>query len=77
MKALKLFLLDRTDYCKVSTEEINAAIIELEELIKPKSCNGCKHLLTKSRICTKQVQLHNGSLPENFYCNRYEPKEIK
>ena len=32
MKAIKLLLLNRADYCKVSTEEINEAIVELEQI---------------------------------------------
>jgi len=54
--------------------DIQEAIAELEEAMKPKSCSTCEHLMDRLRICHKKVQLHDGSLPNNFYCSRYEPK---
>ena len=73
MKALDFLvnLKQSRDFDGNLESSLDEAIAELEET---KTCEMCKYLLVKSRICTKQVQLHSGSLPENFYCNRYEPK---
>ena len=78
MKAIKLLLLDRADYCKVSTGEINEALLELEELMKPKSCDGCKWQITESaehKWCGIHCTAKVGYEMNDFYCNRYEPKE--
>ena len=57
------------------------AIAELEEVIKPKTCDGCKHRSHLSENLTNQTT--NGFCVENgfftkhgFCCNKYEPKEL-
>lgn len=44
MKAIKLLLMDRHELGNpkiVTTEMFNEAIAELEEAMKPKTCDGC------------------------------------
>lgn len=44
MKALKLLKILRDDYIHGELDEdINEAINELEEAIKPKTCDGCRY----------------------------------
>ena len=44
-KALKLLKILRDDYIHGELDkDINEAINELEEAMKPKTCEGCKHL---------------------------------
>ena len=46
-KALEILLMDRSDIANhkiVTTEMFNEALAELEEAMKPKTCEGCKHL---------------------------------
>ena len=77
MKALKLLKILRDDYIHGELDEdINEAIIELEEAIKPKTCEGCKQSWEPNNqtfhkyFCEYlKIPVHGG-----FYCNRYEPK---
>ena len=76
-KALKLLKILRDDYIHGELDEdINEAIIELEEAIKPKTCEGCKQSWEPNNqtfhkyFCEYlKIPVHGG-----FYCNRYEPK---
>lgn len=56
--------------------ELNEAIAELEEAMKPKTCVGCKQSWEPNNqtfhkfFCEYlKIPVHGG-----FYCNRYEPK---
>ena len=59
---------------------LNEAIAELEEDMKPKTCDGCKHRGHLHESLTNKIT--NGFCVENgfftkhgFCCNRHEPKE--
>ena len=77
MKALKLLKILRDDYIHGELDEdINEAISELEEVIKPKTCEGCKQSWEPNNqtfhkyFCEYlKIPVHGG-----FYCNRYKPK---
>ena len=61
-------------------EKINAAIAEIEEAMKPKSCETCIHRnhLDKSLVnkVTNGFCVENGFFTKyGFCCNRYEPKD--
>ena len=76
-KALKLLKILRDDYIHGELDkDINEAINELEELMKPKTCEGCKQSWEPNNqtfhkyFCEYlKIPVHGG-----FYCNRYEPK---
>lgn len=74
MKALKLLKILRDDYIHGELDEaINEAIIELEEAMKPKTCEWCKHskVTISSVICGK-----NGTYKEaDDYCKYFMPKD--
>ena len=76
MKALQILInIDKGEYpCRPHLHE---AIAELEELIKPKSCNGCKY-----ETENKYVSVQDETLDCCCVCIRecydfYEPKENK
>lgn len=46
-----------------------------KESLSHKECDLCAHLLSKSSICMKRVQLNDGNLPKYFYCSEYKPKD--
>lgn len=77
MKALKLLKILRDDYIHGELDEdINEAISELEEVMKHKTCEGCKQSWEPNNqtfhkyFCEYlKIPVHGG-----FYCNRYEPK---
>lgn len=54
---------------------VDENIAKLKEFMKPKSCSTCKHLVSTLSLCLKKVQLHNGNLPNNFYCSFHEIKK--
>ena len=62
---------------------LEKAIKELEEAMKPKTCEGCKHYLSDSYYeNTGWCSLGVGSgycvhdtVDNTFCCNRYEPKD--
>ena len=61
---------------KLSTSGTDAAIEELEEVMKHKTCEGCKQSWEPNNqtfhkyFCEYlKIPVHGG-----FYCNRYEPK---
>ena len=84
MKALEILKrLQNSDYydrskLKLPKEyTLENAIAEIEEAMKPKTCDGCKkswepNNQTFHRYFCEYLQrpIHG-----NFYCNRYEPKE--
>ena len=77
MIALKLLKILRDDYIHGELDEdINEAINELEEVMKHKTCEGCKQSWEPNNqtfhkyFCEYlKIPVHGG-----FYCNRYEPK---
>ncbi len=78
MIALKLLKILRDDYIHGELDEdINEAISELEEVMKHKTCEGCKHSWepnnqTFHRYFCNYLKI---PIPGNFYCYRYEPKD--
>ena len=73
-KALKLLKILRDDYIHGELDkDINEAINELEEAMKPKTCELCKHskVTISSVICGK-----NGTYKEaDDYCKYFMPKD--
>ena len=77
MIALKLLKILRDDYIHGELDkDINEAINELEEVMKHKTCEGCKQSWEPNNqtfhkyFCEYlKIPVHGG-----FYCNRYEPK---
>ena len=74
MKALKLLKILRDDYNHGELDkDINEAISELEEAMKPKTCKGCLFvkITLNSVICGK-----SGTYKEyDDYCKYHEPKD--
>ena len=59
-------------------DEIREAIAELEEAMKPKTCEGCNNLedIGKSYKYCKELCINiSHSTEMTFYCIRYEPKD--
>lgn len=53
-------------------------ISELEEAMKPKSCESCKHWKVRNKLVrSNECFKWSGSVmtPRDFCCNRYEAKE--
>lgn len=78
-KALKLLKILRDDYIHGELDkDINEAIIELEEAMKPKTCISCENYsyewhnvgICSYFTCPKTDMFLN----KDFYCNRYEAK---
>ena len=68
-KALEILLMDRSDIAKhkiVTTEMFNEAIAELEEAMKPKTCEWCKYQKTDIDRC---------DFCKRYYSDQYEPKD--
>jgi len=61
--------------------KIDEAIKELEELMKSKSCDGCKHQDTCDilhSLYLDMLKIKGYAMEKNeFYCNKHEPKEPK
>lgn len=79
MKALKFLKhMKQTDTPYNFREcEINEAIKELEEAMKPKTCEWCSKLeyIGKSYKHCKELCINiSHSTESTFYCNRYEAK---
>ena len=59
--------------------DLDEAISELEEAMKPKSCEGCKYGYIGRRRCTHTDMFffdeYSICMDIDFCCNRYEPKE--
>ena len=78
-KALKLLKILRDDYIHGELDkDINEAINELEEAMKPKTCISCENYSYEGHnvgicsyfTCPKTDMFLN----KDFYCNRYEAK---
>ena len=72
-KALKLLLMDRHELGNpkiVTTEMFNEAIAELEEAMKHKTCEGCKHKPNEGECYYEPC----GTCARFFY-DHYEPKD--
>ncbi len=60
---------------------LDEAIAELEELMKPKSCEGCKLVYSCKFSIKQKINNSDGydviiTIPRKaFYCSKYEPKE--
>ena len=57
-------------------KELEEAIAELEEAMKPKTCEGCKHYEEKQ--CTNENSIAFGGINAVYkddFCNDFEPKE--
>ena len=69
-KALKLLKILRDDYIHGELDkDINEAINELEEAMKPKTCEGCKHKPNDGECYYEPC----GTCARFFY-DHYEPK---
>ena len=88
MKALKLLKILRDDYIHGELDkDINEAIRELEEAMKPKTCEGCSNLffdeIEKVYKCSNDVSddvgyLHGEAVIRNikdFHCVQHQPKD--
>ena len=88
MKALKLLKILRDDYIHGELDkDINEAINELEEAMKPKTCEGCSNLffdeIEKVYKCSNDVSddvgyLHGEAVIRNikdFHCVQHQPKD--
>ena len=88
MKALKLLKILRDDYIHGELDkDINEAIIELEEAMKPKTCEWCSNLffdeIEKVYKCSNDVSddvgyLHGEAVIRNikdFHCVQHQPKD--
>ena len=86
-KALKLLKILRDDYIHGELDKyINEAINELEEAMKPKTCDGCSNLffdeIEKVYKCSNDVSddvgyLHGEAVIRNikdFSCVQHQPK---
>jgi hypothetical protein len=87
-KALKLLKILRDDYIHGELDkDINEAISELEEAIKPKTCDWCSNLffdeIEKVYKCSNDVSddvgyLHGEAVIRNikdFHCVQHQPKD--
>ena len=87
-KALKLLKILRDDYIHGELDkDINEAIAELQEAMKPKTCDGCNHLffdeIEEVYKCINDVSddvgyLHGEAVIRNikdFYCAQYRSKD--
>ena len=75
MKALRALKIVLKDTILTSQRAyLEEAIAELEELIKPKSCEGCKYFnkSINGGLCFRL----DITVSTTFYCQGYEPKEI-
>lgn len=80
MIALKLLKILRDDYIHGELDEdINEAISELEEVMKHKTCEGCKQSWEPNNQTFHKYFCEYLKIPVhgNFYCNRHEPKDNK
>ena len=79
MKALKLLKILRDDYIHGELDkDINEAISELEEAIKPKTCNECEWWDFNSYGIFKKCFNGKGncvSTKSSFGCNRFKQKD--
>ena len=59
--------------------DLDEAIAELEEAMKPKCCRGCKQSWEPNNQTFHRYFCNYLRIPVhgNFYCNRYEPKDTQ
>ena len=59
------------------TPRVEDAIAELEEAMKPKTCEGCKQSWEPNNQTFHKYFCEYLKIPihGDFYCNRYEPKD--
>ena len=87
-KALKLLKILRDDYIHGELDkDVKEAINELEEAMKPKTCEGCSNLffdeIEKVYKCSNDVSddvgyLHGEAVIRNikdFHCVQHQPKD--
>ena len=90
LKSLKLLKKYREIFLDVTAEEpedfdeiginfvnqIDEAIAELEEAMKPKTCDGCKQSYEPNNQTFHKYFCEYLKIPihGDFYCNRYKPK---
>ena len=57
-------------------EDLDEAIEEIEEAMKPKTCEGCKQSWEPNNQTFHKYFCEYLKIPVHgcFYCNRYEPK---
>jgi hypothetical protein len=73
---------ERGSYRLTIIDNLEEAIAELEELLKPKSCKKCVHVRNITEFqgieCSLGVSIINPCdydiVEEDFYCKHYEPK---
>lgn len=78
LEILKEIRNTENEYDHLKKHRFDNAISELEEAMKPKSCEGCKFCggMDKESFCVlKCMPAHLYEF--EFCCNRYEPKENK
>ena len=64
-------------YIEWANDCIDEAIVDIEEAMKPKTCEGCSNLedIGKSYKHCKELCINiSHSTESTFYCNRYEAK---
>ena len=71
------FLLHEFDEAIAELEAMEARIKELEEAMKPKTCDGCKQSFEPNNQTFHKYFCEYLKIPihGDFYCNRYEPKD--
>ena len=77
MIALKLLKILRDDYIHGELDkDINEAINELEEVMKHKTCEGCKQSWEPNNQTFHKYFCEYLKIPihGNFCCNKHEPK---
>ena len=77
MIALKLLKILRDDYIHGELDEdINEAINELEEVMKPKTCRGCKQSWEPNNQTFHKYFCEYLKIPihGDFCCNKHEQK---
>ena len=76
MIALKLLKILRDDYIHGELDEdINEAINELEEVMKPKTCEGCAFDYCGCSVQDSILRADNTATFETFCCNRFKQKD--
>jgi len=77
MKALEaLKYLHSLNYRAIGGNDLDEAIKELEELMKPKGCEGCAYFNNALAGLGRYCFVLERQVGEKFYCSEYTPKEI-
>lgn len=71
---------DKVEDIKQIITEAQEAIEELEEAMKPKTCEGCVHFNKYYKFVTfmkytNRCEKHSLYVENDFCCNRYDPKD--